>query len=540
MPAIVLMTVALVAVTVAYRTYGTFVARRLGLDDSRPTPAHTRADGVDFVATRSPVVLGHHFASIAGAGPIVGPIVAASFGWLPAFLWILFGAVFFGAVHDLTTLTASIRHGGRTIGDIVEDYIGVTGKRLFVIFSLAALLLVVGVFTDIVAKTFVARPVVAWTSALLVIVSVAFGVATNRWKIPLGPATVVGLLGLVASVAIGSTIPLEFTHTTWVLVISGYIAVAAVAPVWVLLQPRDYLNSFLLYAMLAAGVVGLFVAHPTLELDAFTGFQNESLGFIFPILFVTVACGAISGFHSLVASGTTSKQLDRETDAKFIGYGGMLLEGVLAVLALIAAGVLSRDAHAAQVGNPIAVFSHGVGGFMSAIGIPESAGVTFVALSVSAFALTSLDTCTRLARLLLAELVTPGHQNSGAAVPLLANRYLSTAIVVALGAGLTLSGKFTEAWPVFGAANQLLAALSLLSVAVWLNHTGVRSGFVVVPMVFMFAVTLGALAQLLWTNLQRGNPVLTTLAATLLGLAIVLIGLAARSLSRAAAAAAAR
>jgi len=532
MPAVLLMVVTLVAVATAYRFYGAFVAARLGLSDANVTPAHTRADGVDFVATRSPVVLGHHFASIAGAGPIVGPIVAATFGWLPAFVWILVGSIFFGAVHDLTTLTASLRHGGRTIGDIVEDYIGVSGKRLFVLFALSALILVIGVFTDIVAKTFVARPVVAWTSVAMVALSVSFGVATQRFRLGLGSATVLGIAGLVACAAIGSSIALTFTYTTWVLLILAYVSVAAVVPVWLLLQPRDYLNSFLLYAMLGAGVLGLFVAAPSLTMAPVVTLHSEKLGFVFPILFVTVACGAISGFHSLVASGTTSKQLDRETDARFVGYGGMLLEAVLAVLALIAAAVLAPDAYAAQVGNPIAIFAAGVGGFMASIGIPAEAGITFVALSVSAFALTSLDTCTRLARLLLEELVTSAETRDASAHP--ARRYVATALVVAAGGGLTLSGKFTEAWPVFGAANQLLAALSLLAVAVWLQHRKVKSLFVVAPMVFMFAVTLSALGQLVWRNFHQGNWVLTTLASVLLALALVLIAQASQSLRSAA------
>lgn len=528
MSAVLLMFVSIAVVVTAYFTYGSFVARRLGLDDGRRTPAHSHADGVDYVASSRPVVLGHHFASIAGAGPIVGPIIAISFGWLPTFLWILVGVVFIGATHDFTALTASIRHGGRTIGDIVEDYVGLPAKRLFVLFAFSALILVVGVFTDIVAKTFVAKPEVATTSALFILLAVAFGVATRRFRVPMAVATVFGVVGLFGCVALGHALPLEATYGFWVGVTLVYVAIAAVTPVWVLLQPRDYLNSYLLYGMLGAGIVGLFATRPTMAIEPFTGFEHETYGFIFPILFVTVACGAISGFHSLVASGTTSKQLDRESDAKFIGYGGMLLEGILAVLALIAAGVMTTPEHAAalgQGGGPIAIFSAGVGGFMATLGIPEASAVSFVALAVSAFALTSLDTCTRLARLLVGEFFTTADarraptERSG----LLQNRFVGTVFVVLLGGVLTYSGEFASAWPVFGAANQLLAALALLSVAVWLANKGVRTGFVVVPMVFMFGVTLVALGQLLVRNVQSGNHVLSLLAAALLALSLVLL-----------------
>ncbi len=527
MPAVVLILIAIAVAVVGYFTYGTYVAAQFGLDDSRPTPAHTHADGVDFVASRRPLVLGHHFASIAGAGPIVGPIIAVSFGWLPAFIWILVGALFVGAVHDMSTLTASIRHDGRTISDIVEDYVGLPAKRLFVLFGFSALILVVGVFTDIVARTFVAQPAVASTSVFFIVLAVGFGFAIRNWKAPLFIATLFGVAGLGACIALGARFPIEASYNVWGVAVFAYVAVAALSPVWVLLQPRDYLNSFLLYGMLGAGTLGLFVAHPRIEMEAFTGMNHPTLGFIFPILFVTVACGAISGFHSLVASGTTSKQLDRESDAKFIGFGGMLLEGVLAVLALIAAGVLTSDAHSAALasGGPIGIFSSGVGGFISMLGFEADAAVRFVALGVSAFALTSLDTCTRLARIMFAEFFSTAQTRAdgrpaGGGIGL---RVLGTVVVVALGAALTFSNQFLAIWPIFGAANQLLAALALLSVAVWMSNNGKNPAMVVAPMVFMFAVTFVALAQLCWTNIQAQNVVLAVLSACLLVMSVVLI-----------------
>lgn len=529
MPAIVLMIIAIVTTLIAYRTYGNYVAGVLRLNDERATPAHSHEDGVDFVPSSRPVVLGHHFASIAGAGPIVGPIIAISFGWLPTFIWILVGSIFIGAMHDFTSLVASIRHRGRTISDIVEDYVGVTAKRLFVLFAFAALILVIGVFTDIVARTFEAKPEVATTSVAFVALAVGYGFITRRFSTHVIPSTIVGLIGLAGCVALGSVAPMQASWVAWVGVTLAYVGVAAVIPVWALLQPRDYLNSYLLYAMLGAGVLGLFVAAPTIEIDAFTGLRHESLGPMFPILFVTVACGAISGFHSLVASGTTSKQIDRETDAKFIGYGGMLLEAVLAVLALIAAGVATTAGHGAALADagPIAIFSNGVGGFMAALGLPLEHAVSFVALAVSAFALTSLDTCTRLARLLFSEFFSTRKTRDSLRRPgIVGNRYFATAIVVALGAGLTFTRSFAAAWPVFGAANQLLAALALLAVAVWLAKLGRDNLFVLVPMFFMFAVTVVALGQLIMKNFAEGNVILTTIASTLLALGLVLLVLA--------------
>jgi carbon starvation protein len=320
---------------------------------------------------------------------------------------------------------------------------------------------------------------------------------------------------------LGSLFPIAASWNFWVSATLIYVGIAAVMPVWALLQPRDYLNSYLLYGMLGAGILGLFVAGPTIQIDAFTGLRHERLGPMFPILFVTVACGAISGFHSLVASGTTSKQLNRETDAKFIGYGGMLLEAVLAVLALIAAGVATTAGHGVALAEagPIAIFANGVGGFMSALGIPIEAAVSFVALAVSAFALTSLDTCTRLARLLFSEFFSTREARASLKRPgLVGDRYFATVIVVALGAALTFSGSFAAAWPVFGAANQLLAALSLLAVAVWLAKLGTDNRFVLIPMFFMFAVTVVALVQLIIKNVGESNVVLSVIASALLAL----------------------
>lgn len=541
MNAVFILIAAMLLLMIAYQTYGRFVAGRLDINPANKVPSHEQRDGVDYEPAAAPVVLGHHFASIAGAGPIVGPIAAAAFGWLPALLWILIGSVFIGAVHDFTSLVASLRHQGRSVGDLIEDYVGARGKRLFIIFALATLILVIAVFTNVVVTTFEAEPRVASASVFFIGAAVVFGLLIRIARLSLLPATFLGIalliLSLWLSISVGITLPESVSlfglvvsaRTMWVLIVLAYVGVAAVTPVWLLLQPRDYLNSFLLYAMMLGAVVGIFAARPTLQLKSFEGFQVENVGFIFPLLFVTVACGAISGFHSLVASGTTSKQLDSEADAKFVGYGAMLIEAVLAVVALIAASVLDGSTYAALRNNPIGIFSNGVGTFMATLNIPLVAATTFVALTISAFALTTLDTCARLARFLVQELFTDRRVERDAQSLLSRNRFVSTALVVVAGAALTFSGQFSELWPVFGSANQLLAALALLSVATWLAHRGTRNLFVVIPMLFMYVVTVAALGQLVYRNVMPGvseagpNYLLAFISGSLLLLSLELL-----------------
>ncbi|NOY06598.1 MAG: carbon starvation protein A [Chlorobi bacterium] len=522
MSATVLVLISLLSLVTAYFTYGSFIARRLHLSNKNATPAHTRTDGVDYVPTSAPVLLGHHFASIAGASPIVGPIIAVTFGWIPAILWILLGGIFFGSVHDFTSLVASVRHQGRSIGDVIEEYIGVTGKRLFILFSFATLVLVVGVFTDIVARTFVSIPSVATSSALFLLLAVIFGFSVYRMKLPLLPTSVAGVVVLFACVWLGMEFPIYLGYDAWVYILLAYIFVAAVTPLWILLQPRDYLNSFLLYAVLLGGIIGLVVTNPDIKMEGFGGLYNENLGYMFPILFVTIACGAISGFHSLVASGTTSKQLNRETDAKLVGYGGMLIEVLLAVLALISVMVLTRGEYEPLMKEhgPVYIFAHGIGRFLTTLGFSEHTGITFVSLAVSAFALTSLDTCTRLMRFLFQEFFESRSRPDNV---LHTNRFIGTGVAVFLGGALTLSGQFSQVWPIFGSANQLLAALALLAVAVWLSRKGMKNWFVVVPMVFMFAVTTTALATLLAKNFAIQNWALAIMALLLLLLSVVLL-----------------
>ncbi len=539
MSAVWILLVALVGFVVAFYTYGAAVGRWLGVDESKATPAHELADGVDYAPAKAPVLLGHHFASIAGAAPIIGPVTALAFGWVPVLLWIVVGGIFVGAVHDFASLVASVRHQGKSIGELIESYVGWTGRTLFLIFSYATLILVVAVFTIVVAKTFVEEPEAATSSLLFIPLAVGFGFAIYRRGVPLLLGTVVGVALLFGALAFGHCFPLVLSFPAWVTILLLYVTVASVTPVWVLLQPRDYLNSYLLYAMMALGVVGIFVTNPRIEAPAFTAFRVEGLGTLFPVLFVTVACGAISGFHSLVASGTTSKQLDREKDARVIGYGSMLIESLLAVVALVAVGFMSGDRYQGFMGKggagPVAAFSAGLGEVIGTLGLPAKTMSSFVALAVSAFAMTSLDTATRLARFAFQEFFEPRRAPGQARPPLpflARNRYVGTTISVVLAGALAYSGAWKQIWPVFGSANQLLAALALLAVSVWLAHRARQNAFVVIPMIGMFAVTLASLGLLAWDHLTSTQPnlILGGVALLLLGVAIVLASLSVKVL----------
>jgi carbon starvation protein len=523
---------------VAYRFHGRWLARRFRLDDQQPTPAHRLRDGVDFDPAPAPVLMGHHFASIAGASPIVGPVLASAFGWAPVWIWILVGAVLLGAVHDFTSLVASLRHQGQGIGTLIEHYLGRRGKRLFLAFAWLTLLLVIAVFTLIVARTFVAVPAVATGSLLFMGTAVAFGWMTRR-GLGLVPATVIGVVALFVCLAVGIAWPLtperlgltvDQATLVWRLVLLAYVWLAATLPVQWLLQPRDYLNSFLLYAMMAGGLVGVLVAGPEFSLPAFQGLESPSLGYLFPMLFVTVACGAISGFHSLVASGTTVRQLDRESHARPVAYGSMLVESLLAVLALVAAAsTLDSDRATALVsGDAIPVFSRALAGFMVQLGLPEAAGLTFISLTVAAFALTSLDTATRLGRLVFEELA----RDLAPRAHRWHHRQVATGVTLAGGSLLLFSPAGLGIWPLFGTANQLLAALALLTVASWLGRSGDTAWFVRLPLVFMLAVCLSSLVLQIRGSWSRGDHALAGMALLLLLMTLVLVLDAARALGK--------
>lgn len=526
MSGVALTVFALMLFITAYKYYGAFISGKLKIDDRNETPSHKMNDGVDYVPAKSPVLLGHHFASIAGAGPIVGPIIAASFGWVPVYIWVLVGAIFIGGVHDYLSIVASIRHKGKSIGQIIENYIGLNGKKLFLIFTWATLILVIAVFTVIVSDTFYAIPSAGTSSILFIILAVGFGLTIYRLKTPLWISSIIGVALLFLCIYAGHLFPLSLSKELWIWILLAYIFVASVTPVWILLQPRDYLNSFFLYAIMLGGIIGLFFTMPDVHLATFTGFHVEKLGYLFPVLFVTVACGAISGFHSIVGSGTTAKQLDKESDARIIGYGGMLIEGLLAVLALLSVASLDQ-AHFLELltsKGPVTAFATGVANFMNNIpylNIPVEVGTSFAALAVSAFALTSLDTATRLARYSFQEFFETKEKSNNNILS--SNRYVATGITVLFGAVLTLSGQSMTIWPVFGSANQLLAAIALLALTVWIAKLGLNYFFTLIPMIFMFLVTLTALATLTYGNIVKQNFVLVVISILLFILAIVLI-----------------
>ena len=520
---------------IAYKTYGRFIFRKLGIDKNSITPANALEDGVDYVPTNKFVVLGHHFASIAGAGPIIGPIIAVSFGWIPAVIWILLGGVFFGAVHDTSSLVASMAHKGKSVGTVIEQYIGIKGKKLFLIFSFSTLLLVVAVFADIIAKTFVKNPEVASASMFFIFLAVVFGQAMKYFQKNNTAFVILSIIGVILMyffIYLGAEFPLAGSYMLWVVVLLGYSFVASVAPMTVLLQPRDYLSSYLLYGLILAAIVGVCFANPEIKMDSAISTHVEGYGSIFPVLFVTVACGAISGFHSLVASGTTSKQVNKAQDAKLIGFGGMLIESFLAIVAIGAVLVIDRGEYMTRlpIEGPVNLFADGLGFIINSLGIPENMAVSFVALTVSTFALTSLDTCTRLARFTFQEFFEHTEEKEDTNKPLLKNRYFATLMVIVLSGLLLLSGEFTSIWPIFGSANQLLAAVALLTIATWLLHKKKAVWFVVIPMVFMFLVTISSLVLFTIDNFQNGYFVLAGIAILLLILSITLIRLAYKSL----------
>lgn len=507
MNGILMMVIAIVVLGAAYLLYGRWLAKKWGVDPSRKTPAYEMEDDVDYIPTSRQVVFGHQFASIAGAGPINGPIQAAIFGWVPVLLWILVGGVFFGAVQDFGSIFASVRNKGRSIGYIIELYVGKIGKRLFLLFVWLFSILVIAAFADIVAKSFgvtgldeakaLANGQVASTSMLFIAVAVAFGFFLKHVKISAWLNTTIAIVLLVACIALGMLFPMFLSTKLWLYLVFVYILIASVTPVWALLQPRDYLNSYLLILMMVGAVAGIFVANPTIELNAFNGFLVNGQA-MFPILFVTIACGAVSGFHSLVASGTASKQIRNEKDMLPVAYGAMLVESLLAVIALIAVGAVAKGG-VIPSGTPQVIFSSAVAGFLGGLGIPEAASFTIISLAVSAFALTSLDSVARVGRLSFQELFMDSgtdEDNMPAWQKVLTNKYFATVITLVFGYLLSTNG-YQNIWALFGSANQLLSALALCALAVFLKKTRKQGAMLYIPMFFMLAVTLTALAQII-------------------------------------------
>ena len=511
MNTLVIVLIAAVVLIAAYAFYGRWLAKKWGIDPTAKTPAVRLEDGKDYVPTNGWTVFCHQFSSIAGAGPVTGAIQAAAFGWLPVLLWILIGGVFFGAVTDFGALYASVKNDGKSIGMLIEKYIGKFGRKIFLLFCWLFTLLVIAAFADMVAGTFNAYEVVdgvtqlsesattngaaGMISIMFMVCAVVFGLAKKKFNISGWKEVVFGLACIVVSFVVGMNFPLTFTKETWSYITFVYIFFAAVLPMWLLKQPRDYMTTFMFGGMIAGAVIGLFVAHPTMNLPVFTGFTNDKLGNLFPILFVTVACGAVSGFHSLVSSETSSKTVENEKDMLKVGYGAMVLESLLAVIALCVAGAAAASDGTAAVGTPFQIFSRGVAGFFEMFGVPVYVATAFMTMCVSALALTSLDAVARIGRMSFQELFSVDDMEHAAPCrKLFCNTYFSTIVTLLCGYVLTKIG-YANIWPLFGSANQLLSALVLLTLCVFLKVTGRSNKMLFPPLIIMFCVTFTALVQ---------------------------------------------
>ena len=505
MTALLIIIAAVVLLLIGYFTYGSWLAKQWGVDPNRKTPAQTMEDGVDYVAAPPAVLMGHHFSSIAGAGPINGPIQASVFGWVPVFLWCVVGGIFFGGLQDFGSLFASVRHDGKSVGEIIKDSMGPRAQKLFIIFALLVLILVIASFVNVVAGTFFTAPdagqlglvlhpnnnqTTAMVSVLFILLAIIYGIITNKAGLKTGPATVIGIIGIVVALVIGLNVGIAISRTAWIIIIGVYIAIASLIPVWIMLQPRDYLSSFLLYAMMAVAIFGIIYAaasrSATFQLPAFNGWTT-GIGPLFPTLFITVACGACSGFHSLIATGTSSKQLSNEKHAKTIGYGSMLIESALGVISLIAVGMISTG-YSADLGSPATAFAQGIAAMFHGNAVIAA----LLTLAVSVFALTSLDTGTRLSRFMFGELFLKEEEatwkDATGARKVLAHPLFGTAFMIIIGCilgGLSLS----QIWGLFGAANQLLAGIALMAVCAWLGNVGKNNKMFYIPMAFMLVAT---------------------------------------------------
>lgn len=514
MSAILIIVAAIVLLLLGYIFYGAWLAKQWGIDPGRKTPAVEMEDGVDYVAAKPAVLMGHHFSSIAGAGPINGPIQASVFGWIPVFLWCIIGGIFFGGLQDFGSLFASIRHGGKSVGEIIKDSMGERAKKLFIVFALLVLILVIASFVNVVAGTFASTNPLGFTkgptgnettaiiSLMFIALAIVYGLVTNRLGIKTLPASIGGVVCIVLMIALGLNFGFAMGRTAWIVTIGAYITIASLVPVWILLQPRDYLSSFLLYAMMGVALIGIFFSAfsgtATFEIPAFTGWKT-SIGTLFPALFITVACGACSGFHSLISTGTSSKQLANEKDAKPIGYGSMLIESALGIIALIAVGMVYNTYTSGGFGSPAAAFAAGIA---TMFGTEESAVYNTIyallTLAVSVFALTSLDTGTRLSRFMFSELFLKkgekSYKDATGIRRVLAYPLTGTLLMVVIGCilgGLSLS----QIWGLFGAANQLLAGIALMAVAAWLGNAGKNNKMFYIPMVFMLVATITSLVM---------------------------------------------
>ena len=509
MNTLVIVLIAIVVLGAGYVLYGRHIAKSWGIDPKAETPAVKYNDGKDFVPTNGWTVFSHQFSSIAGAGPVTGAIQAAVFGWVPVLLWILIGGVFFGAVTDFGALYASVKNEGKSMGMLIEKYIGKLGRKLFTIFCWLFSVLIIAVFADMVTGTFSAFDAetlqklptagvngsAGMVSIMFMVFAVVFGLIQKKWNLTGWKEFVVGVVFIVASFAVGIKVPIIMGKTQWAAVVFAYIFLAAIMPIWLMKQPRDYMTTIMFVCMIAGAIIGLVIGHPTMELPAFTGFNNEKLGTMFPILFVTVACGAVSGFHSLVSSGTSSKTVENEKDMLKVGYGAMVLESLLAVLALCVAGAAAAADGTPASGTPFQIFSRGVAGFFEMFGVPVSIATVFMTMCVSALALTSLDAVARIGRMSFQELFSVDDmEHAEGWRKLFCNVYFSTFVTLAFGFLLTQIG-YANIWPLFGSANQLLSALVLATLCVFLKVTGRNNKMLFPPLIIMLCVTFTALVQ---------------------------------------------
>lgn len=509
MNGLVIVLIAIVVLGAGYLFYGRWLANKWGLDPKAKTPAYTHEDGQDYVPSSKMTVFAHQFSSIAGAGPVTGPILASVFGWVPVLLWLLIGGLFFGAVQDFGALYASVKNEGKSMGMIIEKYIGRTGRKLFMLFCWLFTLLVMAAFTDMVAGTFVGKGVEGMTKAtsyansaaasismLFIVVAIIFGLIQKKvGKMKEWVRAVVAIALLVVMFVIGMKLPMYATKTAWIYIVMAYLFLASVMPMWLLMEPRDYMTTFMLLGMIIGAVVGVIAEHPTMKLNAFSGFNVDG-SYLFPTLFVTIACGAVSGFHSLVSSGTSSKTISNEKDMPMVGYGAMVVESLLGVIALVVVGAVAVNGTKPE-GTPFSIFSTGVAGFFEKFGIPVQVATVFMTMCVSALALTSLDSVARIGRMSFQELFY-GDTTDTSKMPgwqkVLTNKYFATIITLFFGYLLTLGG-YNNIWPLFGSANQLLAALVLIALAVFLKTTGRTGWTLYIPMFVMLAVTFTALIQ---------------------------------------------
>ena len=508
MNTLVIVLIAAVCLFGAYALYGRWLANKWGIDPTAKTPAVVHEDGRDYVPTDGWTVFAHQFSSIAGAGPVTGAIQAAAFGWLPVLLWVLLGGIFFGAVTDFGALYASVKNDGKSMGMLIEKYIGKTGRKLFLLFCWLFCGIVIAAFADMVAGTFNAygtdgalveaaqtNGAAGMVSIMFMVFAVVFGLLQNKFHFTGWKENVISIVFIVLSFVVGVNAPVILGKAAWSYITFVYIFFAAVLPMWLLKQPRDHMTTFMFVAMIVGAVLGLIVNHPVMNLPVFTGFNNAKLGTMFPILFVTVACGAVSGFHSLVSSGTSSKTVSNEKDMLKVGYGAMILESLLAVIALCVAGAAAAADGTPADGTPFQIFSRGVASFFVGFGLDQHFASVFMTMCVSALALTSLDAVARIGRMSFQELFSVDDMEHTAGWrKLFCNVYFSTLVTLAFGYILTKVG-YANIWPLFGSANQLLSALVLITLCVFLKVTGRSNKMIFPPLIIMLCVTFTALVQ---------------------------------------------